>query len=103
MEKITSKDGTIIGFTRSGKGRPLLLIHGTTADHRRWSSIKPRLEEHFTVYAMDRRGRGSSTDTQDYHIMREAEDVAAVVDAVSGQVAVLGHSLALSVVSKPPY
>jgi pimeloyl-ACP methyl ester carboxylesterase len=41
---------------------------------------------------MDRRGRGSSTDTQDYHIMREAEDVAAVVDAVSGQVAVLGHS-----------
>lgn len=92
MEQVTSIDGTKIGFTRSGKGRPLLLVHGTTADHRRWSLIKPRLEEQFTVYAMDRRGRGGSTDSQDYHILREAEDVAAVIEAIGGQVNVLGHS-----------
>jgi pimeloyl-ACP methyl ester carboxylesterase len=41
---------------------------------------------------MDRRGRGGSTDSPDYHILREADDVAAVVDAIGESVAVLGHS-----------
>lgn len=92
MEQITSPNGTIIGFRRSGAGRPLLLVHGTTADHRRWSSITPQFEQHFTVYAMDRRGRGESSDSPDYDIMREAEDVAAVVDAIGEPVFVVGHS-----------
>lgn len=92
MQKITSKDGTIIAFWKSGSGPPLLLIHGTTADHRRWSGILPELEQHFTVYAMDRRGRGASTDAQNYNILREAEDVAAVIENIDEPVFVLGHS-----------
>lgn len=92
MERVTSKDGTQIGFKRSGAGRPLILVHGTTADHRRWASISPRFEEHFTLYAVDRRGRGGSGDASEYHIMREAEDVAAVVDAIGEVVYLLGHS-----------
>jgi pimeloyl-ACP methyl ester carboxylesterase len=56
----------------------------------------PRFEQQFTVYAMDRRGRGGSGDSPDYDIMREAEDVAAVAEAAFQQtgapVAVLGHS-----------
>jgi pimeloyl-ACP methyl ester carboxylesterase len=86
----------IIGFQRSGAGQPLLLVHGGTADHRRWSSISPRFEQYFTVYAMDRRGRGSSGDTSEYGLQREAEDVAAVVETACDQigwpVSVLGHS-----------
>lgn len=92
MEHVTSKDGTIIGFQRSGAGPPLLLVHGTTADHRRWAAISPQLEQHFTVYAMDRRGRGGSADSPDYDIMREAEDVAAVLARSREPVLVLGHS-----------
>jgi pimeloyl-ACP methyl ester carboxylesterase len=92
VEQITSKDGTVIGVWQSGSGQPLLLVHGTTADHSRWSPISPRLEQHFTVYAMDRRGRGGSGDSPDYHIMREAEDVAAVVEAIGAPVFILGHS-----------
>lgn len=96
MEKITSRDGTTIAFWLSGEGRPLLLVHGTTADHQRWAGITPKLEPHFTIYAMDRRGRGGSDDAPVYDIMREAEDVAAVVDEIAGTmdeaVAVLGHS-----------
>lgn len=92
MEQITSRDGTIIGFQQSGAGQPLLLVHGTTADHSRWSPISPRLEQHFSVYAMDRRGRGESGDSPDYNIMREAEDVAAVVEAIGEPVFLLGHS-----------
>jgi pimeloyl-ACP methyl ester carboxylesterase len=74
----------------------LLLVHGTTADHSRWTGVTPLLERHFTVYAMDRRGRGASGDTAPYGIMREAEDVGAVVEKVAEaageRVFVLGHS-----------
>lgn len=41
---------------------------------------------------MDRRGRGESGDTPDYTLIREAEDVAAVVEAIGEPVFVLGHS-----------
>ena len=92
MKKVTSKDGTTIGLWKSGSGPPLLLIHGTTADHRRWSGILPNFEQHFTVYAMDRRGRGESSDAPDYNIIREAEDVASVLEYIGEPVFVLGHS-----------
>lgn len=92
MEQIISKDGTAIGFQRSGSGPPLLLVHGTTADHSRWSPIVPRFEQHFSVYAMDRRGRGGSGDAPAYELAREAEDVAAVVEAIGEPVFLLGHS-----------
>jgi pimeloyl-ACP methyl ester carboxylesterase len=93
MEKVTSKDGTSIAFWRSGEGPPLLLVHGATADHTTtWRFVRPKLERHFTVYAMDRRGRGGSGDAPDYKLQREAEDVAAVVDAINEPVNVLGHS-----------
>lgn len=92
MEHTKSKDGTVIGFWQSGSGPPLLLVHGTTADHSRWSSISPSLEQHFSVYAMDRRGRGASGDTPEYAVVREAEDVAAVIEAIGKPVFTLGHS-----------
>ncbi|MFZ1755511.1 MAG: alpha/beta hydrolase [Caldilineaceae bacterium] len=92
MEQTRSKDGTVIGFWRSGSGPPLLLVHGTTADHSRWSPISPRFEQYFTVYAMDRRGRGGSGDSPDYDILREVEDVAAVVEAIGEPVFILSHS-----------
>ena len=82
MKQTASKDRTVIGFWQSGAGPPLLLVHGTTADHRRWIPISPQFEQYFSVYAMDRRGRGGSTDAPAYDIMREAEDVAAVVEAI---------------------
>ena len=91
MERVSSNDGTVIGYRQAGSGPALLLVHGTTADHTRWSPISPRFERHFTVYAMDRRGRGMSTDSPDYDILREAEDVAAVVDAIGEPVTVLGQ------------
>lgn len=92
IHRVTSRDGTPIAAYRSGAGPPLLLVHGTTADHSRWAPISPRFEQHFTVYAMDRRGRGESGDAPEYELRREAEDVAAVVDGIGEPVFVLGHS-----------
>ena len=92
MKPITSADGTTLHCLTAGSGPPLLLVHGTTADHTRWQMITPELAEHFSVYAMDRRGRGDSTDGPEYHLLREAEDVAAVVSTIGEPVMVLGHS-----------
>lgn len=94
--RVVSRDGTGIAFWQTGDGPPLVLVHGTPADHTRWRPLLPHLETHFTVYAVDRRGRGSSGDSSDYAIEREYEDVAAVVDAVAAasgrRVSVYGHS-----------
>jgi pimeloyl-ACP methyl ester carboxylesterase len=50
------------------------------------------LERHFTVYAMDRRGRGESGDSEPYALEREFEDVAAVANATGPRANLLGHS-----------
>jgi pimeloyl-ACP methyl ester carboxylesterase len=92
MHEVTLNDGTVIGYKKKGSGPPLVLVHGGTADHTRWSPISPRFEQHFSVYTMDRRGRGGSGDSPHYDLMREAEDVAAVVDAIGEPASLLGHS-----------
>ena len=92
MDKVQSKDGTLIAFERSGNGPPLVLVHGTTADHTRWAGVLPGFEKNFTVYAVDRRGRGQSGDGPAYSIEREYEDIAAVVSSISAPVDLLGHS-----------
>jgi pimeloyl-ACP methyl ester carboxylesterase len=92
MQKVISKDGTEIGFIKRGEGPPLLLIHGTTADHSRWHPIIPYFENQFTVHAMDRRGRGMSGDSPEYSLFKEAEDIAAVIESIHESVFLLGHS-----------
>jgi pimeloyl-ACP methyl ester carboxylesterase len=91
-ENVVSKDGTPIAVWRSGEGPPLVLIHGTAADHTRWAPVLPALEERFTILAVDRRGRPQSGDADDYAIEREFEDVAAVVESAGESAIVLGHS-----------
>lgn len=92
MEYIQSKDGIRIAFEKRGQGPPLVLIHGAASDHSRWMPILPKLEQQFTVYAIDRRGRGKSGDTQSYSIGCECDDVIAIVDSIPGPVNLLGHS-----------
>lgn len=92
MPTIASTDGTAISFEREGAGPPLLLVHGTSASGKRWARVLPRLQEAFTVYTMDRRGRGASSDAAAYDVAREFEDVAAVANAIDAPVNLLGHS-----------
>jgi pimeloyl-ACP methyl ester carboxylesterase len=92
QERVTSSDGTPIASWSSGDGPPLVLVHGTSADHSRWAPVLPAFEQHHTVHAVDRRGRGASGDTEDYALEREFEDVAAVVDSLGEPVILLGHS-----------
>jgi len=89
---MTSADGTRIAVERTGSGPPLLLVHGSTADHTRWEPVRPAFAERFTVYAMDRRGRGESGDEPVYTIEGEVEDVEAVLDEIGDPAHLLGHS-----------
>lgn len=92
MELISSGDGTSIACWHSGAGEPLLLVHGTSGDHLAWAPVLPALERHFTVWTLDRRGRGRSGDSSSYALERECEDIARVVDSIGGRVHLLGHS-----------
>jgi pimeloyl-ACP methyl ester carboxylesterase len=91
-EFVLSADGTPIAVWRSGAGPPLLLVHGTTADHTRWAPVLPAFEAEYSVLALDRRGRGRSGDAASYEFEREFEDVAAVIEWAADGVFVLGHS-----------
>src|SRR5918997_49564 len=92
QETVTSADGTRIACWRSGEGAPLVLVHGTAADHGRWRAVLPAFEQRFSVLAVDRRGRGDSGDSDGYDIQWEFEDVAAVVDSLGEPAFLLGHS-----------
>jgi pimeloyl-ACP methyl ester carboxylesterase len=98
---VRAPDGARIAIFRSGSaiGRPIVLVHGATADHTTWRTSGPLLGVRHPLYAIDRRGRGASSDgtpDEPYAIEREFEDLAAVVDAIAadagGPVDVVGHS-----------
>ena len=97
---VRSADGTAIAVFESGTAGPgtppLILVHGTTADHLTFRVVGPILGRRRRLYALDRRGRGASGDGVAYAIEREFEDLAAVADALAGEaggpVDVVGHS-----------
>ena len=93
MDKVTSPDGTAIAYHRRGTGSPLILVPGSgAANPVAWTEVIPTLEEHFRVYAVDRRGHGKSGDGPLYAIERECEDIAAVADSLEEPANLLGHS-----------
>ena len=93
MDKVISLDGTPIAYHRHGAGPPLILVPGTgAANPVAWTAVIPRLEQHFSIYAVDRRGHGESGDGSVYAIEREFEDIATVIDSTGEPAHLLGHS-----------
>jgi pimeloyl-ACP methyl ester carboxylesterase len=92
METILSLDHTVIAYKKTGTGTPLIMVHGTNGSHAHWNLALPQLNKYFTVYAMERRGRGQSGDASDYSIEHEFEDVAALANSIGGPVDIFGHS-----------
>lgn len=81
----TSRDGTKIGFEKTGSGPAVIVVSGALSHRGLYRDPLPaRLSEHFTVYLYDRRGRGESTDVQPYAVAREIEDIEALLDDAGG-------------------
>lgn len=94
MEKwIHSPAGVTISYVTEGDGPPLVLVHGGFSnEHTNWEFVQPALREHFTTFAVARRGRGATDPTEGHSIEDEAHDVAALIRSIPEPVFLLGHS-----------
>jgi pimeloyl-ACP methyl ester carboxylesterase len=87
MPTVTSSDGTTIAYERTGSGPAVVLVDGAMC-YRAAGPMRPlaaALQDNFTVYTYDRRGRGESSDTMPYAVAREVEDLQAVIAQTGGE------------------
>jgi len=91
-QSVVSRDGTRIAYDKSGKGPAVIVVGGALSDRTGGEELAKLLAANFTVYSYDRRGRGSSTDTQPYSVEREIEDIEALIDSAGGSAYVYGKS-----------
>jgi pimeloyl-ACP methyl ester carboxylesterase len=95
VSKVKSRDGTTIGFDRSGEGPPIVLVSGAT-EYRAIASSASKLVDllapRFTVFTYDRRGRGESGNAAPYAVEREIEDLDALVAEAGGSAFLVGSS-----------
>ncbi|MFI7394120.1 alpha/beta fold hydrolase [Streptomyces tendae] len=93
MEKTTvSGDGTRIAYARSGRGPAVVLVSGAMSTGATMAPLAAELSGRFDVTVYDRRGRGESGDTAPYAVEREIEDLAALIEALGGEVSLYGMS-----------
>jgi pimeloyl-ACP methyl ester carboxylesterase len=81
-------------------GPPLVLVHGSWADHRDWDLVAPTLAEQFRVLTYDRRGHSQSERPPGQgSIDEDAADLAALIELLDLAPAhVVGHSSGGSIV-----
>jgi 3-oxoadipate enol-lactonase len=73
-------NGTSIACKLSGRGAPVILIHGAEADHSMFDAFGALLAEHFTVVAYDQRDSGATRNPPTpYGIVEMADDAAALI------------------------
>jgi pimeloyl-ACP methyl ester carboxylesterase len=69
----------------------VVLVAGAAVDRSSDAPLAELLAADFTVFNIDRRGRGDSGDTPPYAVERELEDIGAVLEEAGGS-ALYGHS-----------
>jgi pimeloyl-ACP methyl ester carboxylesterase len=89
-------DGYPLAYLDRGTGPPLLLVHGSLADHRAWAQQLPAFSTRFRTIAVSLRhaypDRWDGTG-DDFTVARHAADLAAFVRGRGlGPVHVVGHS-----------
>lgn len=77
-----SADGTRLAWGKEGQGPGLLVIDPILVDRSASpiSDLAGLLRDEFTVCRFDRRGKGASTDGDEYQPEREVEDIRAVIE-----------------------
>lgn len=82
MEKSLKQGQT--HFVCSGKGEPLIFIHGVGLDYKMWKSQIDYFSEHYTVYAIDMLGHGRSIKLKGKQVILEdfTEQLATFCEAV---------------------
>jgi pimeloyl-ACP methyl ester carboxylesterase len=106
---IAQIDGTSLFYEETGRGEPLLLVHGSWVDHTTWDAVVPGLNSSFRVVTCDLRGHGQSRlDPPDGgNVHDDVDDLFALIaDLDLGPVNVVGNSsgacIALRLASEHP-
>lgn len=78
--KVTTGDGTAIGYRMIGQGPGLVIVHGAFRASQHYERLARALADRYTVYIMDRRGRNESGPKGDgYSLQTECDDVIALM------------------------
>jgi 3-oxoadipate enol-lactonase len=88
-------NGVATAYRTSGRGAPLILLHGGEADHSMFDGLARALNGHFTVIAYDQRDSGATRNPPaSYSLADLADDAAALIRGLGHDRAhVLGTSL----------
>ena len=74
-------NGLEIFYRESGRGKPLILLHGATDTHKLWQSFVPTLSKSFRVFTPDSRGHGRTLNpSQELSYQTLADDLAAFIN-----------------------
>lgn len=93
IEKDAQLKEMVMHYGVIGKGKPLILIHGNGSDHTKLSVLAKYLANDYTVYAIDSRCHGGSTDKEiiTYDLM--ASDVNDFINTLAlDKPYIVGHS-----------
>lgn len=76
-------NGVCLHYAVSGKGRPVVLVHGNGEDHHLFDTeIRQLTGAGYRVYAPDSRGHGANPPLKEYHYADMAEDMFAFIQAL---------------------
>jgi len=96
METLITSDNTPLRYISMGHGRPVIFLHGWTANAREWVPFAAELADEFRTICWDARGHGDHhyPDECNNHVSRMAQDLQQLLDRYQLEDAVLvGHSM----------
>lgn len=81
--KVLRVNGIEMYYETSGKGQPLVLLHGFNSSGATWAGLVPEFAHSYQVIVPDLRGHGRSTNpTKQFTHRQSALDVVALLDAL---------------------
>ena len=88
-------NGAAFHVVRTGRGKPLLLLHGWPEFWLTWKPVMARLADRYTLIAPDLRGFGDSDKpTGPYGPDQHTDDMLALLDALGiDRAGVVGHDV----------
>src|ERR1700693_3931316 len=99
QSKFAEVNGVRLHYLVSGKGDPVVLLHGYAETSHMWLPLIAKLADKHTVIAPDLRGFGESAAPPDgYTKTAMAQDIHALVKSLNyGRIRLVGHDIGLMV------
>ncbi|WP_225032154.1 alpha/beta fold hydrolase [Paraburkholderia sp. XV] len=85
--RLTSSDGTSIGYESFGDGPGVVLVQGAMGTARNYHQLALAMSDRFTVHVPDRRGRGLSPRPYDaqHSIQKDVDDIRVLLKHTGAQ------------------